>query len=298
MQKVILLKGLPASGKSTWAKAVVEQGKGQYKRINKDDLRAMLDGGKWGRTNEDFVLNIRDIILKEALKQGKNVIIDDTNLSPKHEKTITDIVNFHNYKKSFGQKDTPEIQPVKIEIKFFDVSVEECIKRDLQRPVSVGEKVIRDMYNKYLRPKPENIMPLTKLESVVICDIDGTLALMRNRNPFEWDKVEDDDYNITIRNLLFLLHDYHKIILFSGRDSVCREKTENWLMCKGIPYDSLYMRPQGDTRKDSIVKREMFDQYIRGKYNVEFVLDDRNQVVDMWRNDLGLTCFQVAEGNF
>ena len=57
------------------------------------------------------------------------------------------------------------------------------------------------------------------------------------------------------------------------------------------------MRKNGYNKKDSIVKKEIFDEYIKDKYYVEFILDDRNQVVDMWR-EMGLTCLQVAEGNF
>ena len=57
------------------------------------------------------------------------------------------------------------------------------------------------------------------------------------------------------------------------------------------------MRKTGDFRKDSIVKKELFDENVRGKYNIEFVLDDRNQVVEMWRS-IGLVCLQVADGNF
>jgi hypothetical protein len=57
------------------------------------------------------------------------------------------------------------------------------------------------------------------------------------------------------------------------------------------------MREEGNNEKDSIVKRRLFEDNIRGKYYIEYVLDDRNQVVDMWRN-MGLTCLQVAEGDF
>lgn len=64
-----------------------------------------------------------------------------------------------------------------------------------------------------------------------------------------------------------------------------------------MAYDWLYMRPEGDVRKDTEIKREIFDNYIRDKYRVLFVLDDRNSVVKMWR-DLGLKCLQVAEGDF
>jgi hypothetical protein len=57
------------------------------------------------------------------------------------------------------------------------------------------------------------------------------------------------------------------------------------------------MRKQGDFRRDSIVKKEIYDNDIKGKFDVEFVLDDRQQVVDMWR-EIGLKCLQVAPGNF
>lgn len=68
------------------------------------------------------------------------------------------------------------------------------------------------------------------------------------------------------------------------------------LKAQCIPYQ-LYMRGEGATRKDSIIKEELFMEHVYRKYNVLFVLDDRNQVVDKWR-EMGLTCFQVAPGNF
>ncbi len=290
MQTVLILKGLPASGKSTYAKELVDKYKGaNWKRINKDDLRAMLDNSNWSKYNEKFILKVRDHLIEQALLSGYNIVVDDTNLSPKHYKTIKDIVLKLN---------TYHSTDIEIDTKLFDTPVEECIQRDLKRPVSVGEKVIRDMYNKYLRPDPEEIKYLSSLPDAIICDIDGTLAIMKNRGPFDWDKVDQDDYKVSVRNILLSIQDSHKIIIFSGRDSICYEKTEDWLMCTGIPFDKLYMRPKGDMRKDSIVKKEMFDLYVRGKYNIDFVLDDRNQVVDMWRNELGLTCLQVAEGDF
>ena len=57
------------------------------------------------------------------------------------------------------------------------------------------------------------------------------------------------------------------------------------------------MRAAGDNRKDAIVKRELYQRAVAGVYSIAFVLDDRNQVVDMWRKDLGLPCFQVNYGN-
>jgi hypothetical protein len=57
------------------------------------------------------------------------------------------------------------------------------------------------------------------------------------------------------------------------------------------------MHAAADMRKDSVVKQELFERFVRDKYNISFILDDRQQVVDMWRG-LGLTVFQVAEGDF
>lgn len=84
----------------------------------------------------------------------------------------------------------------------------------------------------------------------------------------------------------------------SGRDGISRELTEKWLEGKDIPYRALFMRAEGDQRKDSIVKKELFDEHVRNNYYVRGVFDDRDQVVSMWRKELGLTCFQVNYGDF
>jgi hypothetical protein len=83
----------------------------------------------------------------------------------------------------------------------------------------------------------------------------------------------------------------------SGRSDEYRTVTGRWLIDNALPVDGLYMRAAGDHRKDSVVKHELFDKHIRSTYNVLGVFDDRNQVVEMWRA-IGLTVFQVADGNF
>lgn len=282
---LIMCKGLPGSGKTTWAKAQ------KAKRINKDDLRNMLDNGEWSKKNESQILIIRDVMIENLFHTGVDIIIDDTNLAPKHEERLRNLAT--KYYTPFVIQD------------FTDVSLENCIKRDLNRENSVGEKVIRDMYNKYLRkqvvaPELDSTLPFC-----LICDIDGTLAKMGDRGPFEWDKVGMDIVKLPIAEILTRFgesrHPWQlgvKRILLSGRDGSCRPQTEQWLYDNEIKHEALFMREPNDNRKDSIVKREIYDREIRGKYNVLFVLDDRNQVVDMWRNELGLTCLQVAEGDF
>jgi hypothetical protein len=87
------------------------------------------------------------------------------------------------------------------------------------------------------------------------------------------------------------------VILMSGREDKFRPETERWLNANDVVYSMLLMRKTGDFRKDAIVKRELYETHIKGKYQVFFVLDDRDQVVTMWREQ-GLVVFQVADGDF
>jgi hypothetical protein len=138
------------------------------------------------------------------------------------------------------------------------------------------------------------------LQPAILCDIDGTLAHMRGRSPYDWGRVEEDFVDENVREILELYH-YNtevRIILLSGRDDVCRKETIRWLDHHLVSYDELLMRSNGDNRKDNIVKAELFNEFVKDRYKVRFILDDRDQVVKMWREELGLTCFQVAPGDF
>ena len=281
---VIILKGLPASGKSTWAREQVEQYPGRYKIISKDSLRAMLDCGKWSKGNEQFILKTRNMLILLALEEGYHVLVDDTNLHPKHLEAIRELVK--------GKAE--------VEVKdFTDVPLETCIERDRHRPNYVGEQVIRRMYRDFLHPSlPQAPVYVEGLPSAIICDLDGTLALFNGRNPYDAAKCEEDIVNGPVLDILgkYANHGCY-IILVSGRKEEHRPQTERWLAKHLISYHALYMRPTDDNRKDSIIKREIYEQHIQCRYNITFVIDDRTQVVQVWRA-LGLTCFQVAEGDY
>ncbi len=139
---------------------------------------------------------------------------------------------------------------------------------------------------------------MSKIKQAIICDIDGTIAIKGDRSPYDWKRVGIDTVNMPVYDVLEAMRNDHKaILMLSGRDSICRPETENWLKEYSISYDGLFMRSEGDNRKDLIIKKELYENNIKNKYDVLFVLDDRNQVVKMWREE-GLTCFQVAEGDF
>lgn len=271
-----MLKGLPASGKSTYAKELVAKG---WKRVNKDDLRAMIDDGKWSKGNEKLIRESEFALVQGYLKNGFNVVVDSTNFG------------YDEYWGSISGAEDSDF-----EVKFFDTPVMECIERDSKRgDKSVGAKVIMGMYERYLKPKEPQWSE--DKQNAYIFDIDGTLALMNGRSPYDYSKVDTDIPNHNITMIARTLRQTLPIIIVSGRTDDCKEETMKWLAKCAIPYNELHMRKSGDSRNDAIVKREIYEEHIRYKYNVLAVFDDRNRVVDMWRS-LGLTCLQVNYGFF
>ena len=297
--------GLPASGKSSWATAQVIASCGQTKRYNKDLAREMIDANEWSKNNEKEIVALRDLLAERWLRAGYNVIIDDTNLHPKHEVRLREIAS--DCKASFKIHD------------FSNVTVEECIRRDLQRNRSVGEKVIRSQWKQFLF-KAAAATPAPKFvpyaPNALIVDIDGTVAKMHNRGPHDYAKVSQDLPNGPVIRILetYVGSRYPdlSILFVSGRPELCREDTERWINqeigLQAAGEVRLFMRPTWmvdpksgkevrDYRKDYVIKREIYEREIEGKYNVLFCLDDRDQTVQGWR-DLGLTCLQVAPGDF
>jgi len=148
------------------------------------------------------------------------------------------------------------------------------------------------------------------MKKIVIFDLDGTLALIDKRRDlatkdngkFDWDvffnpdMVDLDDPNTPVIQMADLLSTDYRIWILSGRSDVTQQATRDWLVKNGVYYDHLVMRPQNHLYlPDNDLKQMWLDSI--GKDNVAMVFDDRNQVVDMWRQN-GLTCFQVADGNF
>ena len=135
----------------------------------------------------------------------------------------------------------------------------------------------------------------------VIFDIDGTLADLSHRIHYvtngnkDWDnffsKVSKDAPKQNIIDLTKALDDHYKIILVSGRPEKTRADTQVWLFQHNVVYEQLYMRPDGDYRPDDIIKSQILDGILADGHEIAFVVDDRQRVVDMWR-ERGLTCLQ------
>jgi len=297
MRTILFFKGLPASGKSTEAVAMLKRFPNRYKRVNKDSIRNMLIGPDFDFKAEKMVVSVRDYAIDMALRKGFDVIVDDTNLKEKYFLSTCDIAK--------------RVGDVQIVEKYFECPLDECLRRNKNRPNPVPEDVIHQMFKGSIdgKPVPQRTIyfpPVTKefssnpkLPSAIMVDIDGTLALNEGgRSYYDLTRVIEDKVNTPVADIV---RTYSKggvkVIVMSGREDVCKEDTETWLKCNDIPYDAIFMRPAGDGRGDEITKRELYDQNIKDKFNVLFVLDDRNKVVNMFR-DVGLTVLQVNQGNF
>jgi predicted kinase len=277
--KLILTKGLPASGKTTWAKEYIQKYP-ETANLCKDDLRLQLN-----RTNkrEKRIIKVRDLLTEHYFEQGYSVIWSDTNLNPVHLRRATELAKQH--------------QAELVIQDFTDVSLTECIRRDLVRSNSVGQQAIEQMYYDYLHlPDPAPAID-PQLPNCYLVDIDGTLAINNTRSPFAWDRVNEDDLNPTVATTIEKLGRDTQIILLSGRSSVCYDLTVTWLKRHNINYKDLFMRPANDQRSDDILKSELYYFHIRDRYNVIGVIDDRPKVCRMWRN-LGLSVFQVGNPDY
>jgi predicted kinase len=285
--RLTVTRGLPGSGKTTWARA-----QGGHVRVNRDELRRMLHGGPLLTDWAEKQVTIAQRAQVEALlRAGLNVICDDTNL---RAGTVRDLLRLG---RACGAETVVR--------DFTQVPVEECVARDATRPADerVGEQAIRDMHRRYLsgRPLP---LPVPAVDAptppeAFLVDIDGTVAVMNGRRFYEEHRVSEDSPNPPVIAVVRALHAAgYRIVFCTGRSEACRADTASWLDAHvGVPYEALLMRAERDDRKDAVVKSELFDRHLRDRYRIVAVLDDRDQVVRMWRT-MGLTVLQVGEGNF
>lgn len=289
---VIITRGLPASGKSTFAREWVEEDRHNRACIEKDEIRkdaSLFKGGVYShkRGDEAIVIKERDHKLRSQLEMGRSVIVSDTNLVQKHVSQISSIA------RKYGAK---------VEIKdFLDVPLAELIERDKNRENSVGEQVIRRMFHENVKTLPTFLKYDPNLPFVVVSDLDGTLTLgPKNRSPYEWHKVGNDDLNLGVAHILdgVRVINYCKVIIFSGRDEVCRPETEAWLKKNVIEYDELHMRPASDNRSDVDIKAELIEKHIKGKYNVLIWFDDRVRVANMLRDVYGINVAQLGDPRY
>lgn len=327
MQKLIFTIGISGSGKTTFAKQHCKNYP-EFIRINRDDLRSTL----FGYTLQEYFSYFKDMQKEEhlitkltldmiirAFKMGKSVILDNTHLKLSY---ITDVIKKIDY------------SDYEIELVDFVLDVNECIRRDSFRPVVVGKDVILRQYDQFNQidfvewnkkvqefKKSLTFTPVvqdTSLPNAIIFDIDGTLALHNNRSPYDYSKVSTDILNQAVYDLYdnININNYDpfgdigrytkkelrtNIIICTGREgsTQCKLDTLKWLDKNNIEFDEYYQRVEGDSKKGNIV-------FCTNKMNTikqNLTLEE----LEIWipimykklkNNKLGLTCFQVNDGDF
>lgn len=299
MKTLKILIGMSASGKSTWAKEFVSKND-KWCIVSRDDFRyAWQNKGVVDAKLENLITDMVERSIESLINRGYNVIYDATNLKASYINKIASIVR----------------HTANVEYHIFDVPLPVAIERDSKRERKVGNDVIQRQHAQYLTlldsfdftylsPTPKKyIAPKfdpTKTDCIIV-DIDGTIAhTSGKRSPYDYDKVGLDDCDVLMKYIVCMMQDSGNscdLVIVSGREDSCRQDTINWLDENSIYANKLFMRKTGDSRKDSIIKEEIFWNDIEPNYNVVAVFDDRDQVVKMWRS-LGLKCLQVESGNF
>lgn len=291
--KVILTVGISNCGKSTWAREYIAKNP-MFTEVNRDDLRIAFfcDGKrseyvnyKFSKERENMITECAVVNAEFAVKNGQGVIISDTNL---------------NSKTRAFWKDWAVKKGIPYEEVVFDVPLHVCVARNRKRDITLPERVLFQQYKSYRKfaGLPTYLGTVGKDRAIVV-DVDGTLADMTGvRKPFEWNKVLLDKPRANVIETVRLFSKAgYKVIIMSGRDGCCIADTEEWLQKHGIPYDAIYMRDEGNSEPDAIIKERLFWDCVAPNYDVKFVLDDRDQMVNQWRA-MGLECWQVAEGDF
>jgi len=243
---------------------------------------------------------VRDAV-KTAINNKYNVLIDETNVNSKFLESSIDYYN----------------TLADVEFQIFDISIEKAIERDNKRERAVGKEVIEKMYKNYknlldsgidiysTRKKKARIETNLEFNSfeirpnAVVFDVDGTVSHANGRRGyFDWNKVDRDLVDEKVRETFKAYKNAgYKMIIVTGRDGECEELTKKWLIDNGFEFDDFYCRPIQDFRKDTVVKTEIYNEYLKPKYNVLAVYEDRAKVVDMWRG-LGIKCYQVIDGSY
>lgn len=291
-RKVIMLRGLPGSGKSSHSKELLKSG-GNYYRVNRDHIREMAYFSEYRGKREGMVIDLEKSIVKQLLVEHKsNVIIDDCNLGDQH------LSMWREFLVKIAAENNMQIT---LEPRWVDTPMEECIKRDATRERTVGRSTIVGMAMRYGLYKPK---------SVVLCDLDGTIANLDHRLPYmyptdggkkDWKSFFAEISNDSLieevaAQLRQKRMEGHEIFFISARPDNYREATEEWLARVGAPpYTALFMRRAMDKREDSEIKQDLLDQYFPDKTIINAVYDDRSRVIRMWQEN-GLNVIDCGSG--
>lgn len=311
---IILTRGIQGSGKSTWAKSWVEEDPLNRIRYNNDDLRTM-QGVYWPKDSkaldkkEKCVKAIKEMIIELYMSKGYDIVVDNMNLNPKEYAYFKELSDKFNNKQSAYN--------YTVEFRDFFTPLEVCIERDANRANPIGAKVIKETYKRYssliadclikneIKRKEESVNYQHKntLPRAVVFDIDGTLSLNVTKRPYYGEGAGDGMINdAPVDEIIRAANVYkqagYKILILTGRLDNESEMsgTYDWLKTHLVPFDKIYMRPDG-----VFIPADKFKKDVMGKileeYYVEVVYEDNVKNVKTLR-EMGLTVLQVNDGQY
>lgn len=281
VKRLILTVGVSGSGKSTFAEELTEtEG---FVEINRDTIRftQIVDNGgvkdwtkyKFTKAREDLVTAIQVEQFETAAREGKPIVVSDTNLNEKY-------INFwtkHAEKAGYT-----------VELEYFDVTWKDAVARAANRPGGVDYSVLNRQFLAYWKMRGGFKAPEHKgnKPKAVIIDVDGTVASMNGRSPYDWDRVgEDNPRTEVIVMVRALIANGHYPIFLSGRSGVCYEATYQWILQNVMLNDNnftLLMREPGSMRPDTEVKLEIYRDIVAPEWDVTIAIDDRPCIVRLW----------------
>lgn len=305
---MLVLSGLPGSGKSRYRREWIAEDPEWRRYINYDELRIEMFGSnwKWNRKDEEAMKGEAYNQASQWLEKGYAACIDNTNLSRNVRAVWSELG------RRFG------VDVVQHEI---DVPVATCVERDRGRLTReggrVGMGVINNMALRY------GFVDWSEVPGdFVIVDIDGTIAdcghrlhhikpeghrlgctqsepcyCLKKNWPAFFSEVHLDKPIPNIARLVWEYFSHYNVLYVTGRDTSIAVQTEDWLIKHGFMFNGawLFMRQSGDNRQDTEVKGEILEMLPKDR--IRFVLDDRDRVVEMYRA-AGLTVLQPAKGSY
>lgn len=292
-KKLMLLVGPPGSGKSTFAKKYADKG---FVYVNQD-----LQGKEH--------LDVFDL----AIINAKDIIVDRMNFSRGQRARYLELAKSRGYETAITVIHESHV-----------TCLERCSKRKdhltIKDEVS-AKSALNTFFTKYERVQDaeadtvQRLWPDGNKPRAIICDLDGTLCDVEHRRHFvrrpegekkDWkgffDNMSEDRVIQPVADILWKYHNSYnathtKVVFCSGRPDNYRKITDEWLVKHQLDFGPLYMRSRNDQRQDDIIKEILLDFEILTRFTPYFILDDRDQVVRMWRRR-GYICLQVAPGDF
>ena len=322
-RKCWILRGFAGSGKSTAGNQIK----------NDNDNTIIVSADDYWMVDGKYVFDASRLALahaqcfqrfSDAVANGQNVIVDNTNLN---YKDITKYIDYLLKNNNLNQY-TYSVELVQVQFNSIEKAIE--LRSNREDGKNIPENRMRQMHKKFKEDirghlltdykgkiglgeldMLENTLPWTEpvegLPEAIICDLDGTLAIfeytngLKIRSPYAAELSESDFICRPVAMALSgFFHAGIEVIFVSGRADNHRAPTEAFLErvseLYGFAYEHLLMRKAGDSRSDVIVKKEIYDEFIKDQYNIVAVFDDRRQVVDFWRSE-GLYVFDCNYRN-